>query len=261
MSKHRTTKTHHRKMVVAAVAVAAVGVPSVAMACLNGPDDKATKASGVATTASAGQERGQRWHEKKNHHRDAEETATAKRAKESERASRSASATPRARTSSAPATTLSATAPAAVKSKAPATTAPATKASASPSSAASSAQNEVVDLVNSERAKAGCSPLKVNAKLTEAAQAHSEDMAEHSDMSHTGSDGSSPDDRIEKAGYSWSTYGENVAYGYSSAKSVMEGWMNSSGHKANILNCDFKEIGVGRAQPGNYWTQDFGTAR
>ncbi|MEU1806969.1 CAP domain-containing protein [Streptomyces sp. NPDC019937] len=263
MSKHRTTKTHHRKTAVAAVAVAAVGVPSIAMACLNGPDDKATKASGVETTASAGQGQGKRWHEKKSHH--AEKSASPKRSKETkrskeERASRSASATPRARATSAPATTLSATAPAAVKSKAPATTA-ATKAAASPSSAASSAQDQVVDLVNSERAKVGCSPLKVNAKLAKAAEAHSEDMAEHSDMSHTGSDGSSPGDRIERAGYSWSTYGENVAYGYSSAKSVMEGWMNSSGHRANILNCDFKEIGVGLAQPGDYWTQDFGAGR
>ncbi|MFI0773653.1 CAP domain-containing protein [Streptomyces sp. NPDC021212] len=267
MSKHRTTKTHHRKMVVAAVAVAAVGVPSVAMACLNGPGDKGDEARGVETSASAGQEHGQRWHEKKSHHWDAEKaekTASANRAKKAKgaaRASRSSSATPRAHTTGAPATTLSATAPAAAKSKAPATTAPATKAAASPSSAAAGAEEQVVELVNSERAKVGCSPVKVNAKLTAAAEAHSKDMAEHSDMSHTGSDGSSPGDRIEKAGYSWSTYGENVAYGYSSAKSVMEGWMNSSGHKANILNCDFKEIGVGLAQHGDYWTQDFGTAR
>jgi uncharacterized protein YkwD len=259
MSKHRSTNPHHRKIAVAAIAVAAVGVPSVAMACLDGPGDKSTKASGVETTASAGQEQGQRWQERKSHHW--ENTAPAKRAKETERASRASSATPRTVASSAPATTLSATAPAAVKSKAPATTAPATKAAAAPSSAASSAQDEVVDLVNSERAKVGCSPVKVNAKLTKAAQDHSEDMAEHSNMSHTGSDGSQPGDRIERAGYSWSTYGENVAYGYDSAKSVMEGWMNSSGHKANILNCDFKEIGVGLATDGNYWTQDFGAAR
>lgn len=261
MSKHRTTKTHHRKIAVAAVAAAAVGVPSVAMACLDGPDDKGNQARGVEARATAEQEQGQRWHEKKGHHRDAEKTAPTKRAKETERASRSASATPRTRTTSAPATTLSDTAPAAAKSKAPATTAPATKAAASPSSAASSAEAQVVELVNDERAKVGCSPVKVNAKLTEAAEAHSKDMAEHSNMSHTGSDGSQPGDRIEAAGYTWSTYGENVAYGYSSAKSVMEGWMNSSGHKANILNCDFKEIGVGLSGSDNYWTQDFGTAR
>ncbi|MEU8871318.1 CAP domain-containing protein [Streptomyces javensis] len=133
--------------------------------------------------------------------------------------------------------------------------------SAAPAGSPSADQQEVVDLVNSERSKAGCEPLTVNEKLTKAAQDHSEDMAAHSNMSHTGSDGSSPGDRIERAGYSWSSYGENVAYGYDSPKSVMEGWMNSSGHKANILNCDFKEIGVGLAQPGNYWTQDFGTAR
>jgi len=260
MNKHRSTNTHHRKIAVAAVAVAAVGVPSVAMACLDGPDDKGTETRGVTASAS------QRW-EEKSHHRDAEKTektaAPTKRAKVTERSSRSSSATPRRTfTTSAPATTLSATAPVAAKSKAPATTAaPVTKAADSASTTASSAQDEVVDLVNSERAKVGCSPVKVNAKLTKAAQDHSEDMAEHSNMSHTGSDGSQPGDRIERAGYSWSTYGENVAYGYSSPKSVMEGWMNSSGHKANILNCDFKEIGVGLSGSDNYWTQDFGTAR
>ncbi|AEM84745.1 CAP domain-containing protein [Streptomyces violaceusniger] len=137
----------------------------------------------------------------------------------------------------------------------------ATAGSSAATSAAATDQQEVVDLVNSERSKAGCKPLTVNEKLTKAAQDHSEDMAAHSNMSHTGSDGSSPGDRIERAGYSWSTYGENVAYGYESPKSVMEGWMSSPGHKANILNCDFKEIGVGVAQPGHYWTQDFGAAR
>jgi uncharacterized protein YkwD len=86
-------------------------------------------------------------------------------------------------------------------------------------------------------------------------------MASHRNMSHTGSDGSSPGDRITRAGYNWSTYGENVAYGYSTPESVMAGWMGSPGHKRNILNCAFKEIGIGLAQPGNYWTQDFGTAR
>jgi uncharacterized protein YkwD len=118
-----------------------------------------------------------------------------------------------------------------------------------------------VELVNAERAKVGCSRVTVNATLTKAAQAHSEDMAAHQNMSHTGSDGSSPSDRITRAGYNWSTLGENVAYGYATPEKVMAGWMSSPGHKANILNCAFKEIGVGFAQPNNYWTQDFGTAR
>ncbi|WP_406011187.1 CAP domain-containing protein [Streptomyces sp. NBC_00637] len=119
----------------------------------------------------------------------------------------------------------------------------------------------MVALVNSERAKVGCSPVTLNAKLSQAAQAHSADMAGHNTMSHTGSDGSDPGQRITSAGYLWSTYGENVAYGYSTPEQVMAGWMASAGHKRNILDCGFKEIGVGLAQPGNYWTQDFGTAR
>lgn len=145
------------------------------------------------------------------------------------------------------------------------TTKPAASPSATPSATPSSAPTSgaaasILKLVNSERSKAGCSPLKLNAKLTKAAQDHSEDMAAHHNMSHTGSDGSDPGQRITRAGYNWSAYGENVAYGYSSAASVMKGWMDSPGHKRNILDCSFKELGVGHAQPGDYWTQDFGTA-
>ncbi|MGW1274078.1 CAP domain-containing protein [Streptomyces sp. NPDC002491] len=125
----------------------------------------------------------------------------------------------------------------------------------------SAAVARVVALVNSERAKVGCSPVALNAKLSQAAQAHSVDMASHSTMSHTGSDGSDPGQRITGAGYLWSAYGENVAYGYSTPEQVMAGWMASAGHRRNILDCGFKDIGVGVAQPGNYWTQDFGTAR
>ncbi|UZJ32835.1 CAP domain-containing protein [Streptomyces endophytica] len=139
------------------------------------------------------------------------------------------------------------------------------KPAATPSPTASGAPASgtaasILKLVNSERSKAGCSPLKLNAKLTKAAQDHSKDMAAHRNMSHTGSDGSDPGQRITRAGYRWSAYGENVAYGYSSPASVMKGWMNSPGHKRNILDCSFKELGVGLAQPGDYWTQDFGTA-
>ncbi|MFJ8944442.1 CAP domain-containing protein [Streptomyces sp. NPDC102395] len=137
----------------------------------------------------------------------------------------------------------------------------ATPSAAAPAAPASGAVAKVVSLVNSERGKAGCSPLTVNAKLAKAAQDHSADMASHRNMSHTGSDGSDPGTRITRAGYAWSTYGENVAYGYSTPEQVMAGWMASPGHKRNILNCAFKEIGVGLAQPGSYWTQDFGTAR
>ncbi|MER5220579.1 CAP domain-containing protein [Streptomyces flaveus] len=114
-------------------------------------------------------------------------------------------------------------------------------------------------LVNAERDKAGCGPVAENSKLTKAAQDHSQDMADHKNMSHTGSDGSSMSDRLARAGYSFRSAGENVAAGYGTPESVMAGWMASPGHKANILNCGFKELGVGLAQPGNYWTQNFGS--
>ncbi|WP_030200322.1 CAP domain-containing protein [Streptomyces sp. NRRL S-87] len=120
---------------------------------------------------------------------------------------------------------------------------------------------KVVALVNKERAKVGCRALKVNAKLTKAAQNHSKDQAVHHRMSHTGSDGSNPGQRITRVGYRWRAYGENVAYGYSTPAKVMNAWMHSPGHKANILNCSFKEIGVGVSGASHYWTQDFATAR
>lgn len=138
------------------------------------------------------------------------------------------------------------------------TTAPSTP---QPAATASGAVARVVELVNAERAKVGCSPVQLNSTLSKAAQDHSADMAAHNTMSHTGSDGSDPGSRITAAGYQWSAYGENVAYGYSTPEQVMAGWMDSPGHRENILNCSFKEIGVGLAQPGSYWTQDFGTAR
>ncbi|MFL4902132.1 CAP domain-containing protein [Streptomyces sp. MMS24-I2-30] len=142
---------------------------------------------------------------------------------------------------------------------------PSPSATDSPSPSAtdtgSATADRILELVNAERGKAGCSDLKLNDTLTKAAQAHSDDMAAHKNMSHTGSDGTSPGDRITKAGYTWSAYGENVAYGFSTPEQVMSAWMSSPGHKANILNCGFKEIGVGLSQPGSYWTQDFGTPK
>lgn len=124
----------------------------------------------------------------------------------------------------------------------------------------------VVDLINAERVSAGCAPLQVNSKLVVAAQGHSEDMALNDFFSHTGSNGSSPGQRIAAQGYSYSTWGENIAAGYSTAAAAVNGWMNSSGHRANILNCNFQETGVGYYFLANdkgsvnyyhYWTQVF----
>ncbi|SNS44808.1 Uncharacterized conserved protein YkwD, contains CAP (CSP/antigen 5/PR1) domain [Actinomadura meyerae] len=134
------------------------------------------------------------------------------------------------------------------------------KAPSAPAAGGVAAQ--VISLVNKERAKNGCRALTSNSKLTAAAQGHSADMARRGFFDHTNPDGKSPGDRITAAGYRWSTYGENIAKGQPTAASVMQAWMNSSGHRANILNCSFREIGVGVVKSGGpYWTQVFGAAR
>lgn len=134
------------------------------------------------------------------------------------------------------------------------------RTSTSTGTKSSSVAQQVVTLVNQERAKAGCGAVTINSQLTTAAQLHSEDQAAHQKMSHDGSDGSDFVTRAKRAGYQYAI-GENVAYGYETAAAVMEGWMNSPGHRANILNCDAKAIGVGVATGGGrlYWTQDFGS--
>jgi RNA polymerase sigma factor (sigma-70 family) len=119
---------------------------------------------------------------------------------------------------------------------------------------------QVVALVNQERAKAGCGALTEDPLLEKAAQDHSDDMAARAFFDHTNPDGADPGQRITAAGYKWSTYGENIAQGQQTAEAVMESWMNSPGHRANILNCSFKDIGVGihKGSGGPWWTQDFG---
>ncbi|MFD7237879.1 CAP domain-containing protein [Streptomyces syringium] len=122
---------------------------------------------------------------------------------------------------------------------------------------------QVVEMVNAERARAGCSPVTVNAKLQAAAQGHSDDMAARDYYDHTTPEGKSPGDRMTAAGYRWSTYGENIFKSPKDARTAMDGWMKSQGHRDNILNCSFKEIGVGinlRAN-GPWWTQNFGASR
>ncbi|WP_378733155.1 CAP domain-containing protein [Nocardia brasiliensis] len=125
-----------------------------------------------------------------------------------------------------------------------------------------SAADAVVSLTNNERAKAGCPALKADPQLTEAAQAHTEDMAAGGFLDHNSSKGD-PGDRIRAAGYRAQTWAENIAEGQRSPSEVVDAWMNSSGHRANILNCGLRDIGVGYAKSGNgtpYWTQDFGTS-
>ena len=128
---------------------------------------------------------------------------------------------------------------------------------------------QVVVLVNVERAAAACAPLTMHPQLNQAALAHSEDMALNDFFDHTGSNGSSVTDRMEAAGYTnWTNAGENIAAGQPTPAEVMTSWMNSPGHRANILNCDFEDIGVGYYFLENdtgtenwfhYWTQVFGS--
>jgi uncharacterized protein YkwD len=122
--------------------------------------------------------------------------------------------------------------------------------------------SEVIALTNAERAAAGLRPLGVDERLTAAAQAHSADMVTRGFYSHTSPDGSQPWDRARAAGATHRGIGENIACGQRSPAEVVEGWMNSPGHRANILKPDFTQIGIGYAgggQAGSYWTQLFGS--
>ena len=118
--------------------------------------------------------------------------------------------------------------------------------------------NQVVKLVNEERAKAGLSPLSVNSKAANAAQTRAREIEKS--FSHTRPDGSSFNTALTEAGVSFRGAGENIAYGQTTPQQVMEGWMNSSGHRANILNANYTSIGVGHYKNGagvDYWTQLF----
>ncbi|WP_156721350.1 CAP domain-containing protein [Streptomyces apocyni] len=125
--------------------------------------------------------------------------------------------------------------------------------------AAAEAEAEVLSLVNQERAKAGCAPVRADARLATLARNFSQDMATRGFFDHTDPDGDTPWDRADQAGID-NMGGENIARGQADARAVMESWMNSPGHRANILNCDYTTLGVGAhfASGGPWWTQNFG---
>ncbi|GAA3564759.1 hypothetical protein GCM10022419_051770 [Nonomuraea rosea] len=121
----------------------------------------------------------------------------------------------------------------------------------------SAAETAVVKLTNEARAKKGCRPLVHDAKLHLAAERHSADMAANNYFDHNSRDGRTFDKRIKAAGFSFRLAGENIAKGQPTAASVVKAWLNSPGHRANIMNCSFTHIGVGHAAKGPTWTQDF----
>jgi uncharacterized protein YkwD len=110
-------------------------------------------------------------------------------------------------------------------------------------------------------------PLSWSTLLAQAATAHSQDMVTNNFFSHTGSNGSSMSARVDATGYAWSALGENIAGGYGSVNIVMDGWMGSDGHCANIMNPNFTQIGMACIQGtsanayGNYWTMDLARPR
>ncbi|HEX2864806.1 MAG TPA: CAP domain-containing protein, partial [Deinococcales bacterium] len=113
-------------------------------------------------------------------------------------------------------------------------------------------------------AYAAAAPLAWNSKLEAAALTHTQDMVKNNYFDHIGSDGSNPGTRATAAGYNWYTIGENIAAGYPDAASVMDGWLRSPGHCANIMNPNFKDIGVASVSGGSYgtyWTMDLGASR
>lgn len=129
--------------------------------------------------------------------------------------------------------------------------------------AANGDERTVWTLTNQERADNGLPGLSLNGDLVESARAHSADMAAQNYFDHTGLDGRSPGDRIAATGYAASSWGENIAAGYETPQAVVEGWMNSPGHRANILSDNYCDIGVGYADGEgssypSYWTQNFG---
>jgi uncharacterized protein YkwD len=126
----------------------------------------------------------------------------------------------------------------------------------------------ILELVNNARKK-GCQcgesyfyqapPLKWNEKLEKASFLHSKDMKENKYFSHTSPDGSKVTARLDRIGYRWAAYGENLAQGQGSEAEVVQGWLKSPGHCRNIMNKSYKEMGVGRF--GDYWTLTFGTSK
>lgn len=123
---------------------------------------------------------------------------------------------------------------------------------------------QLIALINAERARHGLPPLIIHAILTRVAQAHSQDMAARDFYSHTNPDGLDPCQRMTRAGYDWWACGENIGAGFPTPELMLMIWLTSGGHRANILSPYFTDVGVGYVQGGaygHYWTIDFGAPR
>ncbi len=156
--------------------------------------------------------------------------------------------------SPAPSTTSSPPSPRSSSSPKPSTSSKAPTSKVAPDT---SVAGQVLALVNQERAKAGCGALAEDSRLDTAAQKFSEDMSARDYFAHSTPEGVTFDQRIKAAGYP-SPAAENIAKGSTTAAQTMQMWMNSDGHRRNILNCSYQKLGVGLDKDGWYWVQDFG---
>ena len=118
-------------------------------------------------------------------------------------------------------------------------------------------EREVIRLVNAERAKYGLAALTEDAALTRTARMKSQDMRDRGYFDHNSPTYGTPFQLMKSQGISYRTAGENIAMGYRTPEAVVNAWMNSAGHRANILNASYTKIGVGYVESGNYWTQHF----
>lgn len=121
----------------------------------------------------------------------------------------------------------------------------------------SATEQAVLDLTNAERKKAGLQPLRIDAALQKSAKQKSTDMATNHYFSHTSPTYGSPFDQMKQNGITYRSAAENIAMGQRSAQEVVTAWMNSAGHRQNILTSNFTHIGIGYDANGQYWTQQF----
>ena len=138
-------------------------------------------------------------------------------------------------------------------------TAPAApSATASPSPAPRTREQQLIDLINGERAKAGCRGLRIDHRIHAAAQLHSEDMAAHDYYDHADRQGRHAGDRITAAGYAWRLWGENLDRDRTAPTAVLRDWLDGAIHQENILDCRFTVVGVGVAPASGslLWTLD-----
>ncbi|MCY7795593.1 CAP domain-containing protein [Bacillus spizizenii] len=141
-------------------------------------------------------------------------------------------------------------------SKAPAAAEKTNTTTSAPSSV-SAYEKKVVELTNAERQKQGLKPLQIDETLSKSARAKSQDMKDKNYFDHQSPTYGSPFDMMKSFGISYKTAGENIAKGQKTPEEVVKAWMNSEGHRKNILNSNFTHIGVGYVESGNIWTQQF----